>query len=527
MTAPTSAQPTSLDRAHALPPERIAALTARVVATSGETITSVSPLTGEPLAQIPVSSDADVAAAFERARAAQAEWARVPVRERARILLRLHDLVFQRQEAILDIVQWESGKARRHAYEEVADVAMNARYYARTAPRLLRPRRRAGLFPLLTHTVELRHPKGVVGVIAPWNYPLTMAISDALPALAAGNAVVTKPASQTILCALVGAELLAEAGLPDGLWQIVVGEGSRVGSAVIENADFVCFTGSTETGRRVARRCGERLIGTSLELGGKNPLLVLDDADPDKAAEGAVRGCFSNAGQLCISIERLYVDARVYDAFVERFLTRVNQMKVAATFDYTADMGSLTSADQLATVTAHVDDAVSKGANVLAGGKPRPDLGPYFFEPTVLSGVTPAMRCYREETFGPVVSLYRVDDADEAVAAANDSPYGLNAAVYGRDVRRARVVASRIRAGTVNVNDAYVAAWGSVDAPMGGMGDSGLGRRHGVDGLMKYTEAQTVAVQRVPIAPIGGMSYETFTRSVGAGLRTLRWLGRK
>jgi succinate-semialdehyde dehydrogenase / glutarate-semialdehyde dehydrogenase len=538
MTAPTKDRPEPVRPEHAQPTqdghsghelteERLAALVARVHATSAETIEARSPLTGETLTSIPVSSDADVADAFDRARRAQATWARVPVRERAAVLLRLHDLLFARQRDILDVVQWESGKARRHAFEEVCDVAVNARYYARTGPQLLRPTRRAGLFPLLTSTVEVHHPKGVVGVIAPWNYPLTMAISDALPALVAGNAVVTKPASQTILCALVGAELLAEAGLPDDLWQIVVGPGGRVGTALIDQADFVCFTGSTETGRSVASRCGERLIGCTLELGGKNPLLVLDDADLDKAAEGAVRGCFSNAGQLCISIERLYVAAPVYDAFVERFLARVRGMVVEPRFDFGADMGSLISAQQLATVTAHVDDAVGKGARLLAGGKPRPDLGPYFFEPTVLEGVTSRMDCFAGETFGPVVSVYKVADDDAAVAAANDSPYGLNAAVYGHDVARARSVARRVRAGTVNVNEAYAATWGSIDSPMGGVGDSGLGRRHGADGLLKYTEPQTVAVQRVPVAPVGRMSYDTFARTVATGLRTLRRIGRR
>ena len=511
----------------ALAPERLAALTSRVFATSGETVSSVTPVTGETLAEVPVSSVDDVAAAFARARKAQSEWAQVPLRERADLLLRLHDLLFERQDDILDVVQWESGKARRHAFEELCDVAVNARYYARMADQYLLPTRRAGLFPFLTRTTELRHPKGVVGVIAPWNYPLTMAISDALPALVAGNAVVTKPATQTTLCALLGAELLADAGLPDDVWQVVVGAGGSVGAALIDEADFVCFTGSTETGRSVARRCGERLIGCTLELGGKNPLLVLDDADVDKAAEGAVRGCFSNAGQLCISIERLYVAAPVHDAFVERFVERVRAMVVGTSFDFGADMGSLISPQQLETVTAHVDDAVGKGATLLAGGHARPDLGPYYFEPTVLTGVTPEMACYGAETFGPVASIYRVADDDEAVAAANDSPFGLNAAVFGQDVARAQAVAARLRAGTVNINEAYAAAWGSIDSPMGGVGDSGLGRRHGVDGLLKYTEAQTVSVQRVPVAPQRGMSYDMFARGVTAGLRALRRAGRR
>ncbi|MGW5364299.1 succinic semialdehyde dehydrogenase [Actinopolymorpha pittospori] len=510
-----------------LAPGRVAALTSRVFATTGGSVPAVSPLTGETLAQVPVSSVEDVAAAFARARKAQAEWVRVPLRERADLLLRLHDLVLERQRDILDVIQWESGKARRHAFEELCDVAVNARYYAQVAQQHLLPTRRAGLFPLLTRTTEVRHPKGVVGVIAPWNYPFTMAISDALPALLAGNAVVTKPSTQTALSGLLGAELLADAGLPADVWQVVVGEGRKVGTALIDEADFVCFTGSTETGRMVAARCGERLIGCTLELGGKNPMVILDDADLDVAAEGAVRGCFSNAGQLCISIERLYVAAPVHDQFLERFLARVGAMRVGTSFDYGADMGSLVSRQQLETVAAHVDDAVRKGARLLAGGSARPDLGPCYFEPTVLSGVTPDMDCHAAETFGPLVSVYRVADEDEAVALANDSRFGLNASVYGRDVRRASRVAQRLRAGTVNINEAYAAAWGSIDSPMGGVGDSGLGRRHGADGLLKYTEPQTIAVQRVPVAPPRGLSYGTFARGLTTALKAMRKVGHK
>ncbi len=511
-----------------LTPERIAALTGRVFATSGKTLTSIAPATGEPLAQIPASSVDDVAAAFQRARKAQADWAQVPLKERVELLLRLHDLVLDRQQDILDVVQWESGKARKHAFEEVCDVALTARYYARTATQHLLPAARAGLFPMLTSTTEIRHPKGVVGFIVPWNYPLTLAITDALPALVAGNAVVLKPDVKTNLSALVGAELLADVGLPADLWQVVVGDGPTIGGALIEEADFVCFTGSTAVGRQVAKRCGERLIGCTLELGGKNAMLVLDDANLDVAAEGAVRGSFSNSGQLCESMERLYVAAPVYDSFVKRFVERVNAMRLGATFDFEPDMGSLINERQLETTARHVEDAVDKGARVLAGGRRRPDLGPYFYEPTVLEGVKPGMQCFAEETFGPVVSIYKVADDEEAIARANDSSFGLNAAVYSRDTARGRAVAQRLRSGTVNVNEAYAAAWGSLDAPLGGFSDSGLGRRHGAEGLLKYTEAQTVAVQRgIRVAPPAGVPYPLFARGMTVALRVLRKTGRR
>jgi len=513
--------------AYALEPDYVAALTSRVLATSGESKQAFSPIDGAPLAHIPQSSDADVDEAFARARRAQEQWARTPLEERERLLLRLHDLVLDRQAEILDLIVLESGKARKHAFDEPMHIALTARYYGRTLTSHLTPERRLGALPGLTR-VEVNHqPKGVVGIISPWNYPFTMALCDGLAAIAAGNAVVAKPDAQTMLSALLAARLLDEAGFPEGLWQVVAGPGSRVGTAIIDRADYVCFTGSTATGKRVAAQCAERLVGCSLELGGKNPMLVLADADVERAAEGAVRAAFSNSGQLCVSIERMYVADQVYDRFVERFVARTQALTLGATLAWENDMGSLISADQLQTVTAHVDDAVAKGARVLTGGTARPDLSPYFFEPTILEGVTPEMTLFEHETFGPVVSVYRVSSEAEAVARANDGDYGLNASVYGRDTVRARGVARRIKAGTVNVNEAFAATFGSIDAPMGGVRQSGMGRRQGVEGLLRFTEPQTVATQRLlPFAPVLGMSDQAYARVMTAGLRVMRKLGR-
>ncbi|MET8430488.1 succinic semialdehyde dehydrogenase [Nocardia sp. NPDC004860] len=519
--ARTSGLPASLTSA------LLARLAARVEAGPDATYaTTTAPYTGDPLATLPVSTPADVEAAFARARGVQPAWAATPVHERKAILLRFHDLLLERQHEVLDLMQAENGKTRRDAFLEVTDIAIASRYYARSAAKLLAPKRRRGAIPILTHTTELRHPKGVVAVVSPWNYPLSMGAGDAIPALMAGNAVVQKPDTQTALTALWALDLMREAGLPPGVWQMVVGRGSSIGTPLMDNADYMMFTGSTASGRQIARDAGERLIGASLELGGKNPMIVLDDADIDRATEGAVSACFSSTGQLCVSIERMYVAEAVHDEFVAAFVDRTERLKIGAAYDYSTDVGCLTNRSQLDTVTAHVEDAIAKGATVRAGGRARPDLGPLFYEPTILTGVTPDMTLYDHETFGPVVSIYPYRDIDEAIALANATAYGLNASVWSGDGAKGRAVAARIHTGTANVNDAYAAAWGSVDAPMGGMGDSGLGRRHGADGLLKYTEPQTVAHQRLLgfTAP-AGVSERVWAATLTVVLKVLKRVG--
>ncbi|MFB9905901.1 succinic semialdehyde dehydrogenase [Allokutzneria oryzae] len=498
-----------------------------VLSSSGETTRVFTPLTGETLAMLPVSTVEDVDEAYRRAAVAQQEWSTVGPRERGQVLLRFHDLLLSRQSEILDLVQKESGKTRWHAFEEVGGVALGARYYGRRAEKMLASTRRSGFLPGVIRVDEVRRPKGVVGVISPWNYPLELGLSDGLAAVVAGNGVVHKPDVQGALTALWGVRLLREAGLPEDLWQVVVGDGPTIGGAVVDGADYVCFTGSTRTGREVAKRAAERLVGASLELGGKNALLVLDDADPEKAAEIAVRACFTSAGQLCVSIERLYVHDAIHDEFMERFLRRVRNMRLGVRLDWSADMGSLASQRQFDAVSQHVRDAVDKGARVLVGGRKRPDVGPYCYEPTVLAGVTEEMDCYAEETFGPVVSVYRCSTVDEAVRRANDTRYGLNASVLSGNARSGRVVAARLNSGSVNVNEGYGASYGSVDAPMGGVGESGIGRRHGVEGLLRFTEAQTIASQRgvgLGRPPLTG--YRSLARGYTGLLRAFKALGR-
>ena len=480
---------------------------------------------GTEMATIPVGTADDVTVAVERARAAQKDWAKRTPEQRAKIINRFSELVYLNADSLEDIAQAETGKARTYAQEETLDVALTARYYAMNGPKMLADHKAQGMLPAATEVRVRYQPKGVVGVISPWNYPLTLAVSDALAALVAGNGVVIKPDSNTPYCALACAELLYEAGLPKELYAVVPGPGSVVGTAIVENTDYLMFTGSSATGALLAQQAGQRLIGFSAELGGKNPLIVTADADLDKAVPGVARACFSNSGQLCISIERIYVDQSIADEFSSRFADHVKNMTLSAAYELGPDMGSLASKDQIDTVTAHVDDAVAKGAKVLAGGKARADLGPFFYEPTVLADVDDTMTCCRNETFGPVVSIYPVASIDEAIEKANDTEYGLNASVFAGSTAQAQKIAEQLRAGTVNINEGYAAAWGSTAAPMGGMGISGVGRRHGTEGLLKYCESQTIATQRfVGIADMPVVPKDIYQKVIPTAVRTLKYL---
>ncbi|HEY1336384.1 MAG TPA: succinic semialdehyde dehydrogenase [Bryobacteraceae bacterium] len=485
-----------------------------------------APATGVELGSIPTGCEADVELAVTRARAAQPAWASLPFRDRGSIFLRFHDLLLKRQDEVLDLIQLETGKARRHAFEEVLDTAIVTRYYAWHAESILRPRRRMGALPILTATWELRSPIGVVGFIVPWNYPLNLAITDAVAALMAGNTGVLKPDPQTSFTALWAVGLLREAGLPADVFSVVTGEGPVVGPPLGDRVDYLMFTGSCRTGRTVGRQAAGRLIGCSLELGGKNAMLVLDDADLDRAVDGAVRGCFAGAGQVCVSIERIYVHQSRFDEFVRRFAERTKKMRLGAELDYSIEMGSLTSERQLAAVEEHVRDALAKGATVVAGGRRRPDLGPLFYEPTILTGVRNDMALCAEETFGPVVAVYPFETEDEAVERVNATRYGLSASIWTRNKSKGFRLARRIRAGSVNVNEAYAATWASVDSAIGGMKESGLRPRHGEEGILKYTETQTVAMQRLmPLGPAMGMDAGKYARMMTALVKLVRRAG--
>ncbi len=521
----TAAAERSLALPTSITPSLVRRLADLVTASSGEAATTTHVFTGGPLAELPVSTVADVNQTVSTARDAQRKWAATPVRDRVRVIRRLVELIHDEREQISDLIQAETGKSRLHAFLEQLDPLLVGGYYTRKAAKLLKPRRRAGTFPGVATATEIHVPKGVVGIIAPWNFPFALALNDTIGALLAGNAVVLKPDTQTALSALYGTELAHRAGVPKELFSVVVGDGPVIGPAVVEAVDYVGFTGSSRTGQDVAQRAGARLVGCSLELGGKNPMLVLDDADLDRAVASAVTGVFTNAGQICVGIERIYVQRPVYREFLRRFVAAVEALKLGASYtDLELDLGSLTSAQQLQRVSGHVADARAKGATVEVGGEPLPDLGPYFFAPTVLTGVTPEMACHAEETFGPVVAVYPVDTEAEGIAAANDTAYGLNASVFTRSVRRGGRVGAALRAGTVNINDGFGTAYGSIDAPMGGMGRSGLGRRHGAEGLLKYTDAQTVARLRFPVSdPQPGQPRDQYVKATAGAIR---WLAR-
>ncbi|WP_350269931.1 succinic semialdehyde dehydrogenase [Brevibacterium sp. CBA3109] len=493
---------------------------------SGEPHVGPDPFTGAEQPRFTANTTGDVDRAFASARIAGRAWAARSPEHRSRVLLRLHSALRRHEDLLLDIIQYETGKARIHAYDEILDTYNVCRHYGVTTPTRLRPQRRRGAVPGLTRTEVTRTPLGVIGFITPWNYPLTLGATDLFAALAAGNAVVHKPDSQTTLTAIIMRRLAIACGLPAEVWQLVPGQRGDVGPALMAGADGLSFTGSTAAGRSIAAEAGRRLLPTALELGGKNPMLVLSDADLGSAVDGAVRGCFSSAGQLCLSIERIYVHEDLYSEFCAHFAEATRNLELSADYSYGPGMGSLAGPKQLARVSEHVEQARASGAQVIAGGRPVPELGPYFYLPTVLTDVSETAELFAEETFGPVVAVYPVASDAEAIARANDCQYGLNASVYSQS--QGLETARQVEAGMVNVNEAYVAAWGSIDAPAGGVKASGLGHRHGVEGLYQFMHTHSIAEQHlVPIAPFGPLDQSRFARTLTTAFDLMRALRMK
>ena len=335
-------------------------------------------------------------------------------------------------------------------------------------------------------------PLGLIGVIGPWNYPLTNSFGDCIPALAAGNSVILKPSEITPLTSLLLAEAMRECGLPENVLQIATGRG-ETGAALVDHVDMIMFTGSTRTGRKVAETAAKRLIPASLELGGKDPMIVLSDADLERAANFAAYYSMQNAGQTCISIERVYVEEPVYDDFVAKVSDKVRALRVGKPEGYgSVEVGAITFPPQLDTIKDHVADAVQKGAHVLTGGQQLPGAG-RFYEPTVLVDVDHTMKIMTEETFGPTLPIMKVRDSEEAVRLANDTPYGLASSIFTKDTKRGEQIARRIEAGATTVNDAMI-NYAALELPMGGAKASGLGSRHGPGGIRKYCSQQAIVI---------------------------------
>jgi acyl-CoA reductase-like NAD-dependent aldehyde dehydrogenase len=490
-----------------------------------------NPATGALLAEIPAATAADVSEAVARARRAQVEWARLPVSARGAVLRRLAGRILRDPE-LTETVIAENGKPRYEveAIEIFYTCELTRFLTGRRGQRALADDIRRPLIFANKRARVVQHPHGVVGVIGPWNWPLLNNYADCVAPLLAGNAVLLKPSQVTPLTSLRVAALWRDEGLPENVFQVLAGR-SEVGEALIEATDMIFFTGSQPVGRKVARRCGERLIPCVLELGGKSPFLVLKDADLAGAARAVVWGAFANSGQVCIRPERVLVEEPVAEAFTQLCLgemARLRQGSDLASADGAAvDVGAMTWAPQLEHVEAQVRAAQAAGARILTGGRRRSDLPGRFFEPTLLGDVTPAMAIAREETFGPLLPIVRVPDAETAIRVANETGNGLSGSVWSRDSRQAASVARRLEVGSVCVNDVLVNYF-CVEAPLGGVKGSGLGVRHGVEGLKQFCRVETI----VEDAPILGLLSSWIMRQLvfpykARVLRVLRWAMRK
>ncbi len=458
----------------------------------------VNPATGQVIGRVPDLGPEEVAELARRARAAQPGWQALGFEGRGRVLRRAQKWLLDNTDRVIETIVSETGKTYEDAmFAEISYGANAFGFWAKNAPKYLEDERvrTSSIMVKGKKLIQRYEPLGLVGVIGPWNYPLTNSFGDCVPALAAGNSVILKPSEVTPLTSLLMAEMLRECDMPPDVFSVATGRG-ETGSALIDEVDMVMFTGSTATGKKVMAKAAETLTPVALELGGKDPMIVLSDADLERAANHAVFYSMQNGGQTCISIERCFVEAPVYDEFVAKVTEKARAIRQGPPAGAgSVDVGAITFPKQMEIITDHVEDAIAHGAKAVVGGHRREGAGD-FFEPTILVDVTPDMKCMREETFGPTLPIMKVADAEEAIRQANDSPYGLAASVFSKDVARGEAVARRVESGAVCVNDAMM-NYAALELPMGGWKASGLGSRHGAGGIRKYTRAQSILVSRL------------------------------
>src|SRR3954453_20009505 len=463
----------------------------------GSQIPVENPATGAIIGHVPDMGGAEVKHMVDIARGAQPAWAEMGFEARAKVFYRARKWLVDNRQRIARTIVEETGKTYEDALlAEGLFIADSFGYWAKSAPKHLKDEKVRSHSPfMLGKKLMIRYqPRGVIGVIGPWNYPLTNCFGDGIAALAAGNAVVFKPSEITPMATMLMQECMREAGLPDGVMQVATGRGPT-GAALIEHVDYVMFTGSVATGKKVAAEAAKTLTPHSLELGGKDPMIVLKDADLERAANGAVFWSMANGGQICQAIERVYVEEPVYDEFVSKVVEKTRALRQGVPGQAaTVEVGAVTFEPQIEIIEDHVKDAVEKGARVLVGGKRGPGPG-RFWEPTVVVDVDHEMKLMQDETFGPILPVMKVHDEAEAVRLANDSRYGLNLSVWTKDLDKGERIASQMQAGSTCVNDA-VANYAAQELPFGGVKESGIGVRHSAAGIRKYCHSPAILVTR-------------------------------
>ncbi len=495
--------------------------------TEERTLTSYNPATGDPIDTVPIHSEDDVQSMVARAHEVQPEWAETPMDERAELMRDFRDLLLDRRDEVARLLTDEVGKPLVEALmQEVAMTAEMATYFAKQGPEVLRDQRVKHRLMKNKKSTLVREPKGVIGIITPWNYPLVLSTQSILPALLAGNAVINKPSEYTPLTSLKVQELLLEVGLPEDVLQVATGEGTTGAALVEANVQHISFTGSVETGRKIAARCGERLISCTMELGGKDAAIVLEDAPMERTIGGLTWAAFTNAGQICASLERVFVHESIADDLIDGIVEKASSLRLGPGTDE-VDVGPMAMEGQLEKVEDQVRDAREKGAAILTGGNRGPEEGNYF-EPTVLIEVDDDMKVLREETFGPLLPIVPVASEEEAIERANDTPFGLTASIWSADTEHAEKLARRVEAGSVYIND-HVSPQGGPEVPWGGVKDSGVGRTRGEEGILEMTEPKHFSVDRLTMDE--EFFWFPYSRSVQGWLDRLlpwpfkRWLG--